>query len=238
MSDDLRDDDPDVLVHLLARTLRDERFAVRARPGHFARLHAEVAERTRRRAQHRRVALAAAAVVVLGVGAAVTAGLSPELLGHDRRAVARPAERLPELANAPVGLSGTRLALPGEGVAVAAAPDGVTWVLSRTSGGGAVLQRWDVAAGRVTGEVTPPGGAPGGVTADGTRSVWAWTSTPGEPAVLTEYDARTLAVLRTVSRLATVTSAVADGGSLWYSTLSSVYRAGPGSGRRRSSRRR
>lgn len=218
---DLTREDRDDLERLLAATLADDRFAITPTVAHFARLADEVDELQARRRRRVRAwaAVAAAAVVV----AAVPAGVLAVRASDDGRTTTDVGPQQPA-----DGRPGRSVLLPGTAVATTVA-GGSVWVLVDGPDGRVVLQRRDPAGGEVTGEVTPPGGAPGGVTADGDRSVWVWRHTPGEPTVFTEYDARTLTVLRTVTRLARVTAAVAQDGALWFATSSEMWRVSPGS---------
>ena len=213
----------DDLEGLLVRTLADERYAVTAQPEHFRRLREEVAQRTAQRRRTRRGLLLVAAAALLATGATLVTSVLPDL--RDEATV--PPSGIGAAASGPAPRS---LALPGDAVGLTTSA-GAVWVLSRARDGSAVLERRDALTGRVTGTVTPPGGAPGGVTADRDRSVWAWAATPGRPTVLTEYDTATLRVLRTASRPAAVKAIAADDGTLWFATGSELLWLRPGADR-------
>ncbi len=210
------------LETLLRDTLRDDRFAVAATPAHFAGLARRVAERRRRVRRARWAALAAVAAVAIGIAAAGSVGrLGAVSFGpSDDGLQSRPA---------PLGGPVERWPLPGTGLSVAVSGTRA-WVLGERQDGESYLQRWDLGSRRATGEVTPPGGAPGGVTTDGNRSVWVWAGSGGDPTVLTEYDATTLRPLRTVTRRARVHVARAAAGTLWFATTNDVYQVAPGAG--------
>ncbi|MFN0282762.1 MAG: hypothetical protein ACKVZ6_12440 [Kineosporiaceae bacterium] len=208
------------LETLLRDTLRDDRFAVAATPAHFAGLAGRVAERRRRLRRTRWAALAAVAAVAVGIAAAGSVGrLGAVSFGPSGDGLqSRPA---------PLGGPVERLPLPGTGLSVAVSGTRA-WALGEREDGTSYLQRWDLGSRRATGEVTPPGGAPGGVTTDGDRSVWVWAGSGGDPTVLTEYDATTLRPLRTVTRRARVHAAAAADGTLWFATSNDAYRVAPG----------
>lgn len=197
-------------------TLDDDRHVIHPTPEHYARLDAEVARLRRRRTRGRFAVAAVAAALVVGVAAAGTVAV--------RSGQAGPAGPTAP-SSAPLGAAPQRIPFEGTGVGVVATGSDV-WLLRRAPDGSAVLERRD-AAGRVLSVLTPPGGEPGGLVADGTRSVWAWAATPGEPTVLTEYDTGTRQVTRTVSRLMTVRAAAAGGGSLWFLGSSQAYAVAP-----------